>query len=39
MCKVKNVNSQKYPSDTSQDTQKKLRSSSSNFVLITDRSK
>ena len=36
---VKNVNSQKYPSHTSQDTQKKLHSSSSNFALIIDRSK
>jgi len=36
-CKVKNMNSQKYPSHACHDTQKKLHSSSSNLALITDR--
>jgi len=34
---VKNVNSQKYPSNRSQDTPKKLHFSSSNLVLIVER--
>jgi len=38
-CKVKNVNSQKYPSHKSQETQKKLHFSSSNSASNIDRSK
>ena len=38
-CEVKNVNSQKYPSNRSQDTQSKLHSSSSDLALIIDQSK
>jgi len=35
---VKNVNFQKYPSNRNQDTQNKLRSSSTELFLITDQS-
>ena len=38
-CEVKNVNSEKYPSNRSQDTHSKLHSSSSDLALIIDRSK
>ena len=38
-CEVKNVKSQKYPSNTSQDTQNNLHSSSSDLAFIIDPSK
>ena len=38
-CEVKNVNSQQFTSNKSQDTQNNLHSSSSDLALIIDRSK